>query len=128
MKLVHHLYEQASLEVRAARAATAAGDTSACSQRVTKALTILRELDGEEGRSTNLGVLYEYMQRRLTQGLISLPDEPLAEVESLMRTLNEGLTAMAQAPTSSASLPIDAELSSNIHHSVTERLIPWATR
>jgi flagellin-specific chaperone FliS len=100
MKLVHVLYEQALLEVRAARAANAGGDTGACSHRVTRALTILRELDGKAGRPANLAVLYEYMQRRLTEGLISLRDEPLAEVESLMRTLNEGLTAMAQAPNS----------------------------
>jgi flagellar biosynthetic protein FliS len=111
MKLVHLLYEQALLEVRAARAAIAAGETADCSKRLTKALNILRELEGESGHPANLAVLYEYMQRRLTEALISLRDEPIAEVESLIGTLHEGWTAMAHPHPSSASVAIYAELS-----------------
>jgi flagellar protein FliS len=72
-----------------------AGDIPARSRSITKAHSILIELsnslDPDNGGSiaANLAALYEYMQIRLLAANREQRDEPLAEVEGLLKTLSE---------------------------------------
>jgi flagellar secretion chaperone FliS len=100
VELIHILYEHTLTQVTAARSALAAGDVAGRGRAITKALEALGELEGslnlEAGGSIgqNLAKLYRYMRKRLTAANLKRDDEALAEVESLMRTLDEGWTAM----------------------------------
>ncbi len=111
VELIHILYEHALLQVKLARAALRRGDIPSRSQAISKALAALGELEGSldynagSSISQNLARLYEYMRRRLTDGNVKRDDAALAEVESLMQTLDEGWTAMQRATSTPAVLP-----------------------
>jgi flagellar protein FliS len=100
VELIHILYEHALTQVKAARAAMAAGDIAGRSAAIAKALASLGELeaslnhDAGGSLSRNLGRLYRYMRKRLTAANVKQDKEALAEVESLLRTLEEGWSAM----------------------------------
>jgi len=111
VELIHILYEHALTQVRSARSALAAGDIAGRSKAIIKAIEALGELEGSlnfdagGSISQNLAKLYQYMRRRLTSANLKRDDAALAEVESLMRTLDEGWTAMRHAVSSAAISP-----------------------
>ena len=95
IKLVKMLYHGALDATMSARAHLLARDIRARSKSITKAHSILIELSnsldlsqGEE-IGANLARLYEYMQIRLLDANREQRDEPLAEVERLLKTLLE---------------------------------------
>ena len=103
VELIHLLYEHVRLQVGFARASLAVGDIAARSQAVSKALAGLGELEGSLNYNAggaiarNLGRLYQYMRKRLLDGNFRQEDAPLAEVERLIQTMDEGWTAMQRA-------------------------------
>lgn len=100
VELIHILYEHALTQVKAARAALAAGDIAGRAEAIVRALAALGELEAslnhEAGGSIshNLQRLYRYMRKRLTAGNVKQDEGALAEVESLLKTLDEGWSAM----------------------------------
>ncbi len=101
VELVSILYEYATISVQDARQSLAAGDVPGRARAVTKAIAIVGELEGslncEQGGeiAANLGRLYPYMRSRLTHANITQKDEPLAEVEALLKTLGDGWKEIA---------------------------------
>jgi flagellar protein FliS len=101
VELVSILYEHAAISVQDARQSLAAGDVPGRARAVTKAIAIVGELEGSLNReqggdiAVNLGRLYPYMRERLTHANITKTDEPLAEVEALLRTLGDGWKEIA---------------------------------
>jgi flagellar protein FliS len=122
VELIHILYEHALVQVRSARAALAAGDIVGRTKAITKTLEALGELEGSLNQNAggsigaNLARLYQYMRRRLVDGNLKRDDGPLAEVESLMQTLDEGWTAMRHAATAPAFAPQAPETSESDRH------------
>ena len=102
IQLVRLLYQGATASVREARSHLAAGEIMARSQAISKAHAILTELfmslDRERGGelSQRLAQLYDYMQRRLLAANIEQSATPLAEVETLLRTVLEGWRSCLQ--------------------------------
>jgi len=100
VELIHILYEHTLLQVRLARNAIPNGNIAARFQAVSKVLAALGELEGSldykagGSISQNLGRLYRYIRKRLVEGNLKRDDAALAEVESLIQTLDEGWTAM----------------------------------
>jgi len=118
VELIHILYEHALTQVSSAREALEAGDIASRSQAISKALAALGELEGslnhEAGGSIsqNLARLYRYMRRKLSDGNVKRDGAALEEVESLLKTLDEGWTAMqhvASAPVASSYYNAEAE-------------------
>jgi flagellar secretion chaperone FliS len=111
VELIHLLYEHAAVQVKLARAALGEHNIAARCQAISKALAVLGELEGSLDHSTggsisqNLARLYQYMRKRLGEGNLRQDGEALAEVESLMQTLDEGWTAMQHATSVPAALP-----------------------
>jgi flagellar protein FliS len=105
VELIHLLYEHTLTQVRTARAALAVHDIRGRSQAICKALAAIGELetslDHNAGGSIsrNLARLYRYMRKRLTDANVAREQGALAEVEGLIRTLDEGWTAMQHATT-----------------------------
>jgi flagellar protein FliS len=95
MELVRILYTAAVRAVRNARESLSAGDISARSREIGTAQVILLELansvDPSKGKdvSERLIALYDYMQGRLAEANAEQKDGPLAEVSSLLGTLQE---------------------------------------
>ena len=95
IELIRLLYKGALEAVEAARLHLSNGKIRERSTAITKATLILDELtvslDLERGGKLAVGLrdLYGYMQRRLTQANIEQSDPPLADVLSLICTLNE---------------------------------------
>jgi flagellar protein FliS len=110
VELIHILYEHALTQVKLARIALAEGDIPARCQAVSKTLAALGELEGSldfnagGSISKNLARLYQYMRRRLLEATVKRDAGALAEVESLLRTLDEGWTAMQHAESVPAAL------------------------
>jgi flagellar protein FliS len=108
VKLVDLLYKGAIAAVGRARANLASGNIVARSRAVTKAIEIFTELstalDHERGGqlSARLAGLYDYMQRRLIDANREQADQPLAEVEQILKTLEE---AWSHVKTQSLELP-----------------------
>jgi flagellar protein FliS len=102
LQLVHMLYRGALEAVRAARRDLSAGAIASRSQQITKAWNILAELalstDRERGGGVarNLVELYTYMQRLLMDANCRQADEPLAETERLLATLEAAWAACAE--------------------------------
>lgn len=100
VELIHILYEHTVLQVKLARTALRDRNTTGRFQAISKALAGLGELEGALNYkaggsiSLNLGKLYRYARKRVTEGSSKCDDAALAEVESLLSTLNEGWTAM----------------------------------
>jgi len=111
VELIHLLYEHAAVQVKLARAALGEHNIAGRCQAISKALSVLGELEGSLDHSTggsisqNLARLYQYMRKRLGEGNLRQDGEALAEVESLMQTLDEGWTAMQHATSVPAALP-----------------------
>jgi flagellar secretion chaperone FliS len=102
LELVRLLYQGCSDAVREARRRLADGDIAGRSQAVTRAYEILAELlralDFEIGgeMAQRLALLYDYMQRQLTDANCRQEDAPLAEVLSLLATLGEAWEGVQQ--------------------------------
>jgi flagellar secretion chaperone FliS len=106
LKLVSLLYRGAIEAIGSARAQLAAPASPATiaerSRQITRAWEIVQELgrslDRERGGeiSARLGDLYGYIQNRLLEGNSKQADAPLAEAESLMRTLADAWREIAQ--------------------------------
>lgn len=96
VELVNILYEYATLGVQDARSSLTYGDIAARAKAISKTIAILGELEGSlnhrvgGGIASNLARLYQYMRERLTHANLTQADEPLAEVEALLKTLGEG--------------------------------------
>jgi flagellar protein FliS len=122
VELIHMLYEYALAQVGSARSALAAGDIPGRSQAIAKTLAALGELEGSldynagGSISRHLARLYQYMRRRLADGNVKREDRALAEVESLMRTLDEGWTAMQHATSAPAALPYSYAVTEPVAH------------
>ena len=101
VELVSILYEYATISVQDARQSLASGDVPGRARALTKAIAIVGELEGSLNReqggeiAANLGRLYPYMRDRLTHANITKKDEPLAEVEALLKTLGDGWKEIA---------------------------------
>jgi flagellar protein FliS len=95
--------------VRNARHHLRSGEIRERSNAISKACEILfelgRSLDFERGGqiSQRLGLLYDYMQRRLIEANCQQADVPLAEVLSLLVTLTEGWEGIRTARQESVS-------------------------
>jgi flagellar protein FliS len=105
VELIHILYEHALTQVRVARTAFATNDIRSRSQAICKALAAIGELetsldyDAGGSISRNLAKIYRYIRKRLTDANVNREQGALAEVESLIRTLDDGWTAMQHAGT-----------------------------
>lgn len=105
IELIRILYEHAQRLVEEARQSLAAGDIAARSKSISRTIAILSELDGsldhEVGGSIsrNLSELYNYMRQRLLTANLKQEDAPLAEVESLLKTLAEAWQGIQPAAT-----------------------------
>jgi flagellar protein FliS len=95
MELVRILYTAARRAVQDARENLRAGAIGARSREISKAQLILIELassvDPSKGKevSERLLALYEYMMGRLAEANAEQKDAPLAEVSTLLGTLQE---------------------------------------
>src|SRR5712691_5107885 len=95
VELVRILYTAAVCAVQNARESLRAGDISARSREIGTAQVILLELassiDASKGKEVGerLLALYDYMQGRLAAANAEQKDGPLAEVNSLLGTLQE---------------------------------------
>ena len=93
LELVRILYRAAIGAVVSARRHVREGSIRDRSSQITRASEIVNELllsvDRERGGqiAARLVELYDYMQRRLQEANFGQVEEPLAEVEGLMRTL-----------------------------------------
>ncbi|MEQ1948961.1 MAG: flagellar export chaperone FliS [Bryobacteraceae bacterium] len=114
-KLVVILYRAAVEAVAGARVNLREGEIRGRSRRITKASSIihelLRSLNHTEGGeiSRNLAELYTYMQQRLIEANANQMEPPLAEVETLLRTLLEGWTETARASTPPVAVPAELQ-------------------
>ena len=103
LELVTLLYQGCTDSVREARHCLAKAEIEARGQAISKACAILTELIGsldyERGGeiAKRLGLLYDYMQRRLLDAHARQADEPLAEVLGLLLTLAEGWAGVQPA-------------------------------
>ncbi len=95
IELICMLYDRAVELVGEARKSLAAGDVLARSKAISKTLEILAELEGslnhEAGGkiSENLQRLYQHMRTRLMTANVKQQEQPLTEVEGLLKTLGE---------------------------------------
>ncbi len=114
VKLVSLAYRGALDAVAAARRHLANREIRERSTRLMQTYGILfelsRALDYTAGGeiSRNLGKLYFYMQNRLLEANSQQSDEPLAEVERLLTTLNDGWKTVPAMHTTTARAPVAA--------------------
>lgn len=100
-QLVGMLYQGALDAVNAARPHLWAGEIAQRSRQLTRAQMILSELtaslDFARGGDVakNLGRLYDYMGRRLTEANFQQTEEPLLEVSRLLQNLVEAWEGVA---------------------------------
>lgn len=101
LTLVRLLYDHALQSVKTARKMLQARDIAARSKAISSAsdcLCLLTDsLSLEEGGeiSRNLLALYGYMQNRLLEANLHQTDDPLAEVQSLLATLQSAWAELA---------------------------------
>ena len=109
VKLVHLLYRGALDAVGAARRHLAGGNIQERSRQITKAWEIVQELarslnhDRGGDLSRDLAELYAYIQQRLLDANARQIDQPLAEAEKLLTTLEEAWKSV-KPPTAPAAL------------------------
>ena len=95
IELICMLYQSAIELVAEARKCLAAGDVPGRSKAVSKTLEILGELEGSLDHqaggkiSQNLERLYRHIRTRLMTANLKQQEQPLVEVESLLKTLAE---------------------------------------
>jgi flagellar protein FliS len=100
IELVDMLYQACMQAVRDARQHLLEGRIAERSGSITRAAEILMELDLSLDRANGgeiagrLTLLYDYMQRQLTNANMQQSDALLAEVLSLLMTLSEGWMEM----------------------------------
>ena len=109
VELIHILYEHALTQVKLARVAFAENNIPGRCQAISKTLAALCELEcslnlDAGSISQNLARLYQYMRKRLLEATMKRDAGPVAEVETLLRTLDEGWTAMRHAESAPAEL------------------------
>ncbi|MBV9267800.1 MAG: flagellar export chaperone FliS [Acidobacteriaceae bacterium] len=103
LQLVHLAYEGAIEVIGEARLHLANKRIQERAAAITKAQRILTELqsslDVQKGGqiATRLGQLYDYMQRRLIEANFKQADEPLAEVQRLLETVDQAWKEIAAA-------------------------------
>ena len=101
IELVRILYAAAARAVRDARKHLRDGDIAARSKEITRAQEILLELatSVDPSKAPEFGerllALYDYMQARLVAANTQQKDAPLAEVASLLDTLQEAWSQCA---------------------------------
>jgi flagellar protein FliS len=116
VELTRLLFQTCTDSVRDARRHLEAGEIRLRSNAISKACEVLfeleRSLDFERGGeiSQRLGLLYDYMQRRLIEANCRQADSPLAEVLVLLATLSEGWDGIrgTRTETSSITPPLPA--------------------
>jgi flagellar protein FliS len=124
LELVHVAYEAAIEAIQTARLRLQEKDIVGRSRAITKAQLIILELVGsldfEKGGelTPQLARLYEYMQRRLLEANAQQKEEPLAEVESLLETMDEAWRNLAAAERSEIPPAASASWMSNKETSV----------
>jgi len=122
VELIHILYEHALTQVGSARSAMASNDVRGRSQAICKALAAIGELetsldyDAGGSISRNLARLYRYMRKRLTDANVKREQGALAEVESLIKTLDEGWTAMQHAAAHRAAPAYSQDMTETLEH------------
>jgi flagellar secretion chaperone FliS len=105
LQLIHLAYEGAIEAIANARVHVSEKRILERSTAITKAQQIIMELqaslDYAKGGdlSVRLGQLYDYMQRRLIEANVKQIDEPLADVQGLLTTLDEAWKEIAGAET-----------------------------
>ncbi len=93
--LIRILYRAAIEAIRTARGCLKRGEIRGRSRQITRALTILAELELSVDRSrdpdlaANLVELYDYLERLLHEANCRQTDPPLAQAEGLLATLLE---------------------------------------
>jgi flagellar protein FliS len=108
VQLIHLAYEGAIEAVSEARTHMTANRIQERVRSITKVQLILTELqnslDFKKGGdvSVQLGRLYDYMQRRLTEANFQRVEEPLAEVQGLLETLDGAWKEIAAANTNTS--------------------------
>ncbi|HEY3744388.1 MAG TPA: flagellar export chaperone FliS [Bryobacteraceae bacterium] len=111
VRRVQLLYVGAIEAVAKARVLLAAKDIRGRSAQVNKSIAILSELifslDHTAGflMTKELRELYDYCQKRLLTANATQTDEPLGEVEALLRTLLEAWNRVPEVETSTAGSP-----------------------
>jgi flagellar secretion chaperone FliS len=117
VELIHILYQHTLGLVQDARRSLAAGDIAARGNSISRAIAAIEELDGSLDHksggaiSKNLAELYHYMRTKLLEANIKQKDAPLAEVESLLKTLGEawnGISNKAQPTAPVETVPVPA--------------------
>jgi flagellar protein FliS len=117
--LIAMAYEFATLRVHEARSALAKGDIADRCRAISKTIAILGELESSLDYKLggeiayNLGRLYRYMTERLTQANVRQEDGPLAEVESLLKTVGEVWQSIRTGSGSTGEPGPDREVSIN---------------
>jgi flagellar protein FliS len=107
--LVRILYTAAVRAVQNARQHLRTGDIAARSREITKAQEILLELGSAVDASKapelseRLLALYDYMQARLIEANTEQKDGPLAIVDGLLHTLQDGWTQVVESKLAHAS-------------------------
>ena len=105
LELVHLAYQGAIDAVMEARGHLAAGRIIERGRAITRAQQIICELlaalDYKKGGelSSRLAGLYKYMRRRLTDAHVKQADEPMAEVQGLLETIDAGWKELLIADT-----------------------------
>jgi flagellar secretion chaperone FliS len=95
VELICLVYGHAIESVQDARRFLAAGDITARSQAINRAIAAVSELESSLDHAAggavggNLAQLYHYIRQRLTEGNMRQTEAPLAEAQSLLTTLHE---------------------------------------
>jgi len=112
VELIGMLYTGALEAIRDARSYLKAGDIMARARSITKASAIVIELatslDHKRGAeiSENLGRLYEYILRKLSEANLQQSDELLAESLGLLTTLAEGWDGVREQVRAAGAQPV----------------------
>jgi flagellar protein FliS len=115
LELVHIVYEHTLTMVGDARRHLAAGNVPARGRSISRAIEAIAELDAALDRQAggeiarNLAAIYEYLRLRLLTANIRQEDEPLAEVEKLLRTLGEAWSAIRPAAAAGSCETVEAK-------------------
>lgn len=114
LQLVSLAYEGIVEAIRDARIHLAAGRIPERSRAVSKALSLLNELDHSLDHqrggelSLTLTKLYDYMRNRLCEANFKQADEPLAEVLTLAETVAGSWRELADRECSTAAAPVNS--------------------
>ena len=134
-ELVEMLYQAGLDAVVEARQHLAAGRVAARSAAITKAFSIIAELNSSLNHalggelSANLARLYSYMQGRLLDANFRQAEPPLSEVASLLKTLLEAWSAVRHSPATPAEDQTPADESGTVsppsaHRAALDAFLP----